>query len=131
MSDPTPQVRRDTYKRDGYRCASCGAPYLTFQHRRGVGAGGSPIPPDIEDGLSLCGLCNNAAEAHMQTLALAYGWKVRRWVVDPSAVPVYYQPERTWYRLHADGTRTPVSHIVALDLMLEVYGDQYFDWRRP
>lgn len=130
MSDPTPQVRKGTYARDGFRCASCGSPHLTFQHRRAVGNGGSPIPPSIEDGLTLCALCNNAAEAHIQALALAYGWKVRRWVDDPSRVPVFYQPERQWARLTPDGTRVVISHVLALEMMIEVYGDQYFEWRR-
>lgn len=129
MSAPTQSVRDAVYDRDRNRCAACGTvDGLTFQHRRAVGMGGSKVRPTAEDGLTLSGKCNDACEAEMQQLALAYGWKVKRWVTDPSRVPVYYPHEFQWYRLE-DTTRIPITAVVALDMMHDVYGDEYFHWR--
>lgn len=127
MSDPTTDVRRSTYTRDDYRCAVCSSPNVTYQHRRAVGSGGSPIPPEMEDGLSLCGPHNEAAEHRLQTAALYYGWKVRRWVQDPSRVPVFYLQELAWYRLEGK-RRILISPEYAQEMMLAVYGDQYDSW---
>lgn len=128
MSAPTPVVRRSVYTRDGARCAACSAASgLSFQHRRAVGMGGSRIRPGAADGLTLCGVCNEECEHSMQTLALAHGWKVRKWA-DPTKVPVYFPHEWQWYRL--EGTdRHPITAVVALDMMHAVYGDEYFTWR--
>lgn len=129
MSDPTPTVRRAVYERDGWRCVACNAgDALTFQHRRRVGMGGSPIRPEAVDGATACGTCNQAFEHRMQTLALAFGWKVKAWVKDPAAVPMYYPHEFQWHRLEGSG-RFPISAVVALDMMHAVYGDRYFEWR--
>jgi hypothetical protein len=116
------------YARDGRRCVACGAlDALTFQHRRAVGMGGSKIKPGVADGLTLCAVCNAACEAEMQQLALAYGWKAKRWT-DPTKVPVYYPHAFQWFRL--EGTeRHPIPAAVALDMMHAVYGDEYFHWR--
>jgi hypothetical protein len=89
--------------------------------------GGSKVRPGAADGLTLCYRCNTAAEAEMQTLALAYGWKVRRWA-DPTKVPVYYPHDFRWYRLEGL-ERHPITAVVALDMMHDVYGDEYFQWR--
>lgn len=128
MTEPTLETRAALRVRDGGRCVACGAvANLTFQHRRAVGMGGSMQRPAPVDGLLLCLLCNEACEHSMQTLALAYGWKVRRWA-DPTKVPVYYPHEFAWYVL-AGKTRVRTTSVVALDLMYSVYGDEYFRWR--
>lgn len=124
---PTREVREAVYKRDGKRCVACNRPEVTFQHRRAVGMGGSKIRPSVVDGLALCGNCNQACEGSMQTLALASGWKARRWA-DPMRVPVYYPHEHAWFRFES-ATRYEITAVRALDLMHSVYGDQYFEWR--
>lgn len=125
---PTMKVRLAVRSRDRGRCVACGSVTdLTFQHRRAVGMGGSQSRPDAVDGLSLCLGCNTAAEGSMQTLALCYGWKVRRWA-DPVKVPVYYPHEFQWSRLE-DSDRVLITAVVALDHMHAVYGDTYFRWR--
>lgn len=130
MAAPTPEVRKGTYDRDGNRCVCCGSSVLSFQHRRAVGAGGSKTRPTFTDGLTLCPVCNAACEAHFQSRALANGWKVPRWVKDPARVPIYYPHEFAWYRLTLDGTRERIGGVVALDMMLDVYGEaEYFRWR--
>lgn len=128
MSAPTPVVRAAVYKRDNHRCVACHAGEgLTFQHRAAVGAGGSKIRPGATDGLTLCYRCNAACEAEMQTLALASGWKVRRWA-SPELVPCYFPHEHQWF-LFAGQTRHPITAVVALDAMHSVYGDDYFRFR--
>ena len=128
MSAPTDLTRAAVYRRDGNRCAACGAlDALTFQHRRAVGMGGSKIRPGAADGLTLCGKCNDACEAEMQRLALSYGWKARRWT-DPTKVPVYYPHDFRWFRLEGV-ERSEIPAAVALDMMHAVYGDDYFHWR--
>lgn len=126
MSAPTLSIRTSVYRRDGWRCVACGSLSLTFQHRRAVGMGGSKVKPTPEDGLALCGGCNDRCERDLQTVALLHGWKVRRWAT-PTDIPVYYPRERAWYRL--DGTqRVFLVPSIALDMMLDVYGDEYLTW---
>lgn len=128
MSAPTPVVRAAVYKRDNHRCVAChAADGLTFQHRRATGMGGSKTRPGAVDGLTLCATCNAACESDMQTVALGYGWKVRRWA-SPDLVPVYSPHDFQWYRLEGL-TRRPIPGAVAIDLMHAVYGDAWFDWR--
>lgn len=128
MSAPSLAVRRAVYHRDVERCVACNAAdELTFQHRRRVGMGGSKNLPSPVDGLTLCMSCNAACEGRIQTLALAYGWKVRAWA-DPTLVPVYYPHEFTWCRLEGV-KRVPITTKVALALMASVYGNQYLEWR--
>ena len=128
MTAPSTQTRTDVYVRDGYRCVMCTAvDGLTFQHRRAVGMGGSKNLPTTVDGLTLCLTCNKACEHSMQTVALANGWKVRRWA-NPERVPVYYPAEFQWYRL--EGTRrVPISSAVAMEMGCSVYGDEWMRWR--
>lgn len=124
---PTKEVRKQTYMRDRNRCAACGAlSPLTFQHRNNAIRATRPTYPE---GLTLCGLCNALCEASMQTKAFCYGWKVRSWVEEPGRVPVFYQPENTWWLLEPDGTRSPLSRVYGRSLMIGVYGDQWEAWR--
>lgn len=127
MSAPTRETRTAVYRRDRERCVACGSPHLTFQHRRAVGMGGSKIQPSPVDGLSLCGVCNEACEHANQTLALVNGWKVRRWA-DPMKVPYFDRMDRLWFRVEGV-ERFEISALVALDMMHAVYGDEYLLWR--
>ncbi|GAT73581.1 hypothetical protein MHM582_2075 [Microbacterium sp. HM58-2] len=129
MTAPTEATRRSVYLRDGYRCASCAAvDGLSFQHRRAVGMGGSKNVPAPVDGLTLCILCNEACEHALQDQALAYGWKVRRWVTSPDRVPVYFPHEFAWYRLEGMN-RVRISAAVAMEMGCAVYGDEWMKWR--
>lgn len=128
MTAPTTQTRTDVYVRDGYRCAICGATEgLSFQHRRAVGMGGSKNLPTTVDGLTLCVTCNNACEAELQGVALANGWKVRRWA-NPERVPVFYPHEGFWFRLEGI-RRVRISSAVAMEMGCSVYGDEWMQWR--
>ena len=129
MTAPTTQTRKTVYLRDGYRCVICGAiEALSFQHRRAVGMGGSRNLPTAVDGLTLCIDCNNRCERDLQALALANGWKVRRWVGSPERVPVYFPAEFQWYRL--DGTRrVKIASQVAMEMGCSVYGQEWVDWQ--
>ncbi|WP_022886390.1 hypothetical protein [Glaciibacter superstes] len=124
--EPTATVRKGTYKRDGYRCVSCGATSpLTFQHRRAVGMGGTIHRPVIVDGLTSCAFCNEAYEHGLQTVALLRGWKVKKWVKDPGRVPVWFPLERSWSVLLPDGSRVPTTEVAAKRMMADVYGEQW------
>lgn len=130
MADPTPVVRAVTYERDQHRCVSCGATSnLQYQHRDAVGMGGSKIRPVLEEGLTSCAFCNEAYEHTLQKVALKYGWKVRGWVKERhetlSVVPVYFLPERTWFRLTREGSRVRLARAEAMAMMHAVYGVQY------
>jgi hypothetical protein len=129
LSAPTARVRAEVYARDGLQCVCCGTDRaLEFQHRAAVGMGGSKIRPTAEEGLTACSEHNSRFEHDLQTIALAYGWKVKRWVKAPCLVPVFHQPLHTWFRL--TGTeRIQVSAVAALDMMHHVYGDEYLDWK--
>ena len=129
MTGPTPKTRAGMYARDHEQCALCGKhDRLTHGHRRAVGMGGSKIRPSIVDSITLCGDCNDRAERDLQTKALAYGVKVRKWVKDPAAVPVLYPFIWGWARLTEDGQAVPISHEEAERMMREVYGDEWDGW---
>lgn len=129
MTAPTRETRADTYARDGFRCMMCGAVQpLSFGHRRAVGMGGSRVLPPPIDGLTQCIPCNDRCEGDMQDLALANGWKVRRWVTSPDRVPVYYPLEFAWFRLEGI-RRVQISSAVAMEMGCSVYGDEWMRWR--
>lgn len=126
MSAPSPVVRAVVYERDEHRCVSCGTSRgLQFQHRRATGMGGKAEAPKVEDGVTSCAVCNPAYESSRQREALRYGWKLRRWILRPELVPVFYWRERTWYQLTAHGKRVRISTAEALRMMRVVYGDEY------
>lgn len=124
MADPTDKVSRGVKERDGERCVSCGTAWgLTFQHRRAVGMGGSKLRPGYADGLAACLDCNTRFEQDLQTLALLNGWKVRKWVQDPSRVPYYHAHTGQWYSLESDWpARRQITREQAVAMMLDVYG---------
>lgn len=129
MSAPTPSVRKDMYERDHDQCVACGTPdTLTHQHRRAVGMGGSKIRPTITDSLTLCAVDNYLAEHSNQTKALAYGWKVRKWVEDPADVPVYYPGRHGWARLTLGGEALAITDEDAAQMMHDVYGEEWDQW---
>ena len=129
MSAPTKQTRADMYERDHDQCALCGRrDTLTHQHRRAVGMGGSKIRPTITDSITLCFDCNGRAERDLQTKALAYGVKVRKWVKDPAAVPVLYPFIWGWARLTEGGQAVPIHADEAAQMMREVYGEEWDQW---
>jgi hypothetical protein len=88
--------------------------------------GGSRTRPGAADGLTLCLQCNQECEGSLQSLALVYGWKVRKWA-DPVRVPVYFRHQWQWF-LFEGAERRPISGVTALDAMHSVYGDQYLTW---
>jgi len=100
---------------------------LQWQHRRATGMGGSDLKPRLEDGLTSCADCNPAYENTMQALALRFGWKVRRWVLKPELVPVFYWPQRTWHALTVEGRRVRISTVDAMRMMKAVYGPKYVE----
>lgn len=128
MAAPTAAVRRDMYVRDNGQCYTCGAvDGLSFQHRRADGMGGSKVQPGVPDGVTACIICNGRYETDLQTIALGYGWKVRKWA-DPLLVPAFHAPTYTWYRFEGI-FRHIVTAVVAWDMMHAVYGEQYLGWR--
>jgi hypothetical protein len=95
------------------------------QHRQG-GMGGRKDKHRLPNLLWLDSLLNGFIEsdAEWAAIAKAYGVKVPIWVKDVSTVPVFYAAELTWFVLEGDGRRE-VTPAQALDMMLEVYGDDY------
>lgn len=132
MTTPTPVVRAVTYERDDHRCVSCGTlATITYQHRAAEGMGGRKARPRLEEGLTACALCNAAYEGSLQVRALAYGWKVRRFVVEQglaAQVPVRYALSG-WHLLFNDGRRVPIKEGTAVDMMRTVYGPVWDEWR--
>lgn len=115
--------------RDESRCVNCGSSFsLTVQHRQAVGMGGSKHKPAEHELVTACLDCNTRFEQDLQTAALRFGWKVPRWVDDPSRVPVFWAWWGYWFSLHGGGLvwRTEEE---AIALMRDVYGDQYDEWR--
>lgn len=119
MTAPTPKVRELTYRRDNYRCVSCGSPNsLEWQHRQAVGMGGSKRKPNAAEGITSCTLCNGAYENELQTRALLCGWKVRRFcAIAVESVPVWYPFEQSWFLLNVDGSRDQLIEVNAMELM--------------
>ena len=87
--------------------------------------GGSKRRPRLDEGVTSCFECNPRYEADLQAVALRFGWKVKGWVKECFAVPVYFRPERAWFRLTVDGLRVRLSRAEAMGLMRQVYGDAY------
>jgi hypothetical protein len=93
--------------------------------------GGSKVRPRLEQGVTSCALCNPRYESSLQSKALAFGWKVPRWVERPGMVPVFSSWERAWFLLATGGTRMQITVGAARALMVEMYGEeQYVEWEK-
>lgn len=116
---------------DGRVCVMTGqqSDRIVPQHRQG-GMGGRKDKHRLPNLLWLDSILNGHIESNSewQAVALAWGVKVPVWVDDVTRVPVFFRHEHTWFVLDGD-TKRPVPAVVALDMMLEVYGDQYLVWK--
>lgn len=123
MTAPTARVRALTYKRDGYRCVACGATDgLSWQHRTATGMGGAGVKAarmTPADGVTACLPCNQRFEADLQDLALANGWKLRKFRGDIGAheVPFYDRNRMTYLLPTTTGEAVEVDPMRALDLL--------------
>jgi len=125
MAKPTALVRADTYRRDHYRCVTCGRfDDLEWQHRTAEGMGGSKLIVTTADGVTSCAICNPRYEDSMQTRALAMGWKLRRnrGGLPASAVPYYSTWERKWFLPLERFEREPIIEATALELIFAAGG---------
>lgn len=122
MTAPTAKVREVTYKRDGYRCVSCGATWpLSWQHRSASGHGGrgSKAPKlTPADGVTACLPCNERFEADLQELALHNGWKLRRnRLMAADEVPFYDRNLGGYFLPDVEGRAVLVPRAEAVELI--------------
>lgn len=108
MTAPSTKVREATYKRDGYRCVSCGRrDGLQWNHRESSGAGGRGSKAPVltpADGITSCWECNPAYEGRLQSKALANGWKIRRnRVMASHEIPFYDAVIGGWFLPDVEG----------------------------
>lgn len=108
-NDFTAEQRELIFERDGWRCLACGSRDVTMQHRRAKGMGGrgqKAQPLTCADGLPLCALHNEQAEASMQAAALGLGWKLKRFSLLPASwVPYWDSLTRQWWVPDEGGQR--------------------------
>ena len=99
------------------------------QHRQG-GMGGRRDKHQPVNVLWLDSILNGLIEhdAGWQATAKAWGVKVPIWVRDVAAVPVFFRFEHAWFVLEGDGRRE-ITAADALERMLDVYGDDYLQWK--
>jgi hypothetical protein len=99
------------------------------QHRQG-GMGGRRDKHRLPMVLTLNSIINGLFESdpEWQAAARAYGMKVSMHVRDVALVPVFHVARRRWFRLDGD-ERTEIGSLIALDMMLAVYGDEYLEWK--
>jgi hypothetical protein len=130
MTAPTQKIRTATYIRDRFTCVACGAQEpLSWQHRESSGHGGRgrKAPPlTTADGVTLCLLCNQAAEADMQGLALQSGWKLRRnrGSIQSHQIPFWNRNTNLWALPDMDGGLQPINTALALEL-IDAAGGNY------
>lgn len=123
MTAPSREVRGLTYLRDGHRCVSCGAfSPLEWNHREASGHGGrGKKAPELTpaDGVTLCTLCNNGLEGHLQHRGLAMGWKIRRNRGDMQSheIPYFDYTARAYFLPSRDGIRKQITHTLAVELL--------------
>lgn len=123
MTAPSRVVRQLTYLRDGHRCVSCGkhSP-LEWNHREASGHGGrGKKAPTLTpaDGVTLCTLCNEGLEGHLQHRGLAMGWKIRRnrGSIQSHVIPYFDYTARAYFLPTVDGVRTRIAHSLAVELL--------------
>ncbi|HEY8588192.1 MAG TPA: hypothetical protein VIL55_01440 [Naasia sp.] len=80
--------------------------------------------------MTACVVCNGLFEASMQSKALRFGWKVRRWVSlhRIEDLPVFYQWAGIWAVLTPTGELRRISRADAEARMLSIYGDEWLGW---
>jgi len=123
MTAPSRRVRGLTYLRDGHRCVACGTfSPLEWNHREATGHGGrGKKAPELTpaDGVTLCSLCNEGIEGHMQDRALALGWKIRRnrGEIQAHEIPYFDYSTRAYYLPTVDGMRRRIAHTLAAELL--------------
>lgn len=132
MADHVPaKILRALDERDRRVCVMTSAETerIVPQHRQG-GMGGRKDKHRLVNLVWLDSIVNGLIEsdAEWQAHALAWGVKVPGWVNDPARVPVFFASELAWFALEGDARRE-VLPLVALDMMLEVYGDDYLLWK--
>lgn len=136
MADRTPAATiRTIDERDAddgtRRCVMTGTEgdRIIPQHRQG-GMGGRRDKHQPVNVLWLDSILNGLIEhdAGWQATAKAWGVKVPIWVRDVAAVPVFFRFEHAWFVLEGDGRRE-ITAADALDRMLDVYGDDYLQWK--
>ena len=128
MAVVSPDDRRAVRHRDGERCVSCGRSVdLTMQHRAAVGAGGTSFRVGRAGLLTACGKCNPRYEHDLQTAALAYGWKIRTWVLG-GVVPVFYLHAGRWAVLAETGKLRVITTHQAARMMRAAYGRAWDQW---
>jgi hypothetical protein len=107
--------RWDVFNRDRLTCVALAfgtAPWpcsggLTIQHRRNRGAGGSHAVNGPQWLVAMCSGHNGLLESDAEFAALgrALGWKLEEGE-DPLEVAVFYNDERAWRLLDAEGHAT-------------------------
>lgn len=127
MTAPSQKVREATYRRDGYRCVSCGAQWpLSWQHRSASGHGGrGRKAPALTpaDGLTACIPCNGRFESDLQELALHNGWKLRRHILmTADQVPFYDRNLGGYFLPDTEGRAHPVKAAEAIELITAAGG---------
>ncbi len=125
MTKPTALVRADTYRRDHYRCVSCGTfDNLQWQHRTAEGMGGSKLVVTTADGVTSCMVCNPRYESDMQSLAYSMGWKLKRHRggLPSSAVPFFVVWEHQWFLPLDRFDRLAIPEAEALELIFAAGG---------
>jgi hypothetical protein len=98
-----------------------------MQHRQAVGAGGSKVRPGVAELATACSVCNMRFESDLQMRALAFGWKVRRWVREPGLVPMFNRPRGVWGLLTSTGGVVVITAADAVARMRDVYGAEEWD----
>lgn len=131
MADHVPaKALRALDARDGRVCVMTATEgdRLVPQHRAG-GMGGRRDKHQLPRLLWLDSIVNDLIESDPEWQAVAMARGVKIWLdTDPGRVPVYYRGERSWFVLQG-ATRRPIPATTALDMMHDVYGDQYLLWK--
>lgn len=131
------KLRPLIYERDEHTCVAAGslwsmlfpcAGQLEIQHRVKKGSGGSALYDGPEYLVTMCHLHNSmdgGGSAEFRQACLRNGWSVLRWLADStpmSRIPIRYKDR--WYLL-SGLRRHAISEATAIDMMTELYGEDY------
>lgn len=123
MTAPRAAVRKATYRRDSNLCVTCGVTTgLQWQHREASGSGGrGRKAPALTaaDGVTSCWSCNARYEADLQSMALRFGWKLRRnrGGILASQVPFFVRWCGEWWLPDDVGGKQVIGEAEALELV--------------